>query len=72
MVDDADVVHILRREEAVPLFVPVRFENVELLFPVAQQRRIHVEHLRHFAHGVVYLALFVVYLLHRWKLVGSG
>ena len=64
MIDQFQILDILRREQPVPLLVLVGLQDIELLLPEADQRRIDVEHLRHLAHRIIYLATFTLARRH--------
>ena len=64
MIDQFQILDILRREQPVPLLVLVGLQDIELLLPEADQRRIDVEHLRHLAHRIIYLATLTLTRRH--------
>lgn len=53
VVNDLQGIHILRRKQTVTLLVLFRLQHVKLLFPKANQRSVHIEHLGYFTNGVV-------------------
>ena len=52
VVDDLEVLHVLRRKKAVALLVALGLQHAELRFPMADERRLDVEHLGQLAHRI--------------------
>ena len=55
VVNEFEVLDILRREQTVPFGILAGLEHGETFFPETDQGRVHVEHLGHFAHAEKHL-----------------
>lgn len=67
VVDQLDLLDVFSGEPAVALSIFVWFQEVELSFPVSDQRRFNSESVGHFSYGVVALELFVRFF--EWHLL---
>jgi len=53
VINDTEMFHIFFGEHSVPFFVFMGFDNVELLLPKADERRVHIEHSRKLSDAVI-------------------